>query len=298
MFYISGMNRLVLISLIFFYVQNSTAQNYVPFPDSAAVWVNATLVVNQGFYGSYTCANGEDTLINGTSYTKMEDCITGDYRGAFRDSIGRVHYVPVDSTSEYLMYDFYPSPGDTLLYYQMEFGPELEEYIVQSGDTGTIQVNGEDRKAVTVGIGTWIEGIGSTKGLMMSQFDNVSNYGIWLYCMSANDTIQYGYSVSNGWGSPGQIINLPCDFYLDNEELSLNQFDVYPNPASDKVMFAIPGVVESVELIDASGRSFEPIWSFFNGEFHVSVESIPRGFYTVKVRTDKRELYAKLILTN
>ncbi|MCR9172697.1 MAG: T9SS type A sorting domain-containing protein [bacterium] len=291
--------RTLLIAFVLIFSSFSVqSQNYVPFPDSAAVWVNATLVVNQSFDGDYICANGNDTLINATSYTIFEECISGTYRGAFRDTLGKVYIVPKDSTNEYLLYDFYALPGDTLVFYQEEFGAALEEYVVQPWDTGSVQVNGGHRKTVQVGDGRWIEGIGSDKGLFTSQFGNVSNYAIWLYCMSVQDTVQYGYSVSfGGWAGSQQVINLSCDFYLNQDELAMTKVDVYPNPASELVIFTIPGNVENVELIDQTGRVMRPKWNFSSGQYYISVGELPRGMYIVKI-TEAARVYRTVVVLN
>src|SRR5436190_2222369 len=96
------------------------AQQPLPFPDSAAKWINTVWLV-QPFPPPAThifssaqsyCADGVDTVINALTYTQLHYC-GGAYKGAFRDDAGTVYYVPADSTSEFLLYDFTLQVGET-----------------------------------------------------------------------------------------------------------------------------------------------------------------------------------------
>lgn len=256
-----------------------SAQNFLPFPDSAARWVNVGFYSGQGLTsGSYLCANGEDTVINTISYTRMEDCLSGNYLGAFRDTIGKVFYVPNDSLSELLIYDFSLQAGDTVNYYHLDYLIGGYEAVIQSTDTWL--VNGVNRRVLYLDASTWIEGIGCDRGFLVSHHGNVSSYSPLLYCMSVNDTIQYGYSASNS----GSYVS--CDFFIGLNELEKQSVEVYPNPAKDEFRFMLSGEVDAVLLTNANGESFAMEFNSNNEEYKVSVRGSAAGMYLLRIRSE------------
>ncbi len=284
------MRILSFFFLVFVYSTGVSAQSYLPFPDSAARWVNAGFYSGQGLTsGFYYCADGEDTVINTLSYTRMENCLTGDYLGAFRDTVGKVFYVPKDSLSESLIYDFSLQTGDTVNYYHEDFGFGANQAVIQGTDTWL--VNGVNRRVLYLDASTWIEGIGCDRGFLVSHSYNVSNYSPLLYCMSVNDTIHYGYSASSS-GS-----NVSCDFFIGLNELEKQSVEVFPNPVNYEFYFNLSGQIDAVVLTSLDGKSFVMEYSRNDSEYTVNVQGLAAGTYTLTIRSEEI-LYNSQVIVN
>ena len=209
------------------------AQSYIPFPDSNAVWINADYtLVNQPFYhyvlvGTRNyCTNGEDTLLNATTYTKINHC-EGAYKAALRDDNGKVYIVPKDSVNEFLLYDFTLEVGDTLgtFFYEYSGGwQELSQNDIIINEVDSININNVYHKRITVDNTYWIEGIGCTMGLFSEPYTNVSGYLGELMCMSQNDTTLYP-----------QVAYSSCLLPIGIEESMNNTITLYPNPAATQL---------------------------------------------------------------
>jgi Secretion system C-terminal sorting domain len=225
------MNKIYTILLFLIIGFVGRAQNYVPLPDSGAIWVNTLSLLQGGPQMcvledvTTLCVNGIDTTINANTYTKLDTC-GGGYKGALRNENGKVFYVPKDSIIEFLVYDFTVSVGDTIdsVYFEVYGAPQgyLEQTIITSIDS--ILIFGEYRKRMHDSFGAvqWIEGIGNTLGLLISGV-GISNWCQDLNCMSDNDSILWPFE---GIGT--------CQLDLGIDLINFN-FQVFPNPSSDGI---------------------------------------------------------------
>lgn len=249
------------------YSFDARAQGSFPFPDSAALWVQtySFMVVPPPFPQFEVQAvaniqvNGLDTLIQGTTYSKMTDAVTGAYYGAVRDENGRVWYVPIDSVNAYVMFDFSVSLGDTIrdvIYYQAFpanwGGPYLVDAVVTNVQSDPAWGG---RLVVQTTWGEWIEGIGHRQGLLAEPDINVSGYQLRLECMSHLDTIRFRFIGDPPFEEPGTCA--PMSVGLLGEEGSLATWRSYPNPTTGRltIEFTEPVRGESYcSVYDASGR--------------------------------------------
>ena len=193
------MKKLLLFLLLFSSLQCARAQFYTPLPDSGAVWVNTYTEYVEGpwpFPNSVLvdvdnyCVNGEDTLIGAINYTKVQIC-NGTYVGAIRDNGGQVFFVPKDSLTEFIAYDFTAAIGDTIhdvyMLHPWDFA-DLHDFVIQ--DIDSMLINGDYRTLMYLDFdGYWIEGIGCYQGLFAEPWPNVSIYSVELYCMAHNGVI-------------------------------------------------------------------------------------------------------------
>lgn len=229
---------------------NTHAQGNFPFPDSAALWVQtySFMVVPPPFPQFEVQAvaniqvNGSDTTILGASYSRMTDAVTSVYYGAVRDDGGRVWYVPVDSVSAYLLFDFTVSPGDTVrdvIYYQAFpanwGGPYLVDAVVTSVQSDPAWGG---RLVVETDLGTWIEGIGHQQGLLAESYINVSGYQLRLECMSHMDTVRFRFIGDPPFVEPGTCA--PLSVGMDVLTSSPPQLMLYPNPTPGRFTVEFP----------------------------------------------------------
>lgn len=186
---------LVILLSVIALVATSQEYQYVPFPDSNAVWSEIYLKpwdepTPRWVYNKYALFN-EDTLINGIIYNKLFRThateITrenSEYIAGLReDSTKKVFIKYADSfvpdepyyKKEFMLYNFGIDVGDTLWSWQIEIFP-LSYIVVKKIDT--LQVNNSLRKIISFvrpGWVYWIEGIGNVKGLFFAFGDLPTN---------------------------------------------------------------------------------------------------------------------------
>ena len=262
------MKKLLLLILVLWQLTALNAQTYIPFPDSAVVWVNATYEIGPGnnpwdppyhqlnSVANY-CMSGLDTTINTNFYSKLTVC-EGAYKGGIRDNHnGKVYFIPKDSTQEFLLYDFTLNVGDTVTYYMDAplsnpvYGMLFTDH-VQS--VGTMTANGVTRKTISFGGGiSWIEGIGNTMGLFAETWINVSNYSRELYCMSLDNASLFHY--------PNLLdpsVSGSCSLTLGVNDFKENDFglSVFPNPNTGKFQLKCKDQkLDVIEITDVLGNS-------------------------------------------
>ena len=272
---------------------------YHPFPKSNAVWINArgtynviTFPYHIDYYPEPSdnfCLPGTDTLIGSYNYSKIYRC-GGAYKGALRDdSVARkVYFIPADSASELLIYDFSVQNGDTAFVYDEEgpytdvFTPVQHHYVY----TDSVLINGNYRKRVKFGDapGMWIEGIGGTQGLFREAWANVSNYYTSLDCMSHADTTLY----------PTTSIG-PCSLTegIATTESS-DALKLYPNPTTGTCTIETgQNTGSTVEIKDVLGNTV--LASGIRGSATIDLSGQAPGIYFVAVRNEKQYRVLKLL---
>jgi hypothetical protein len=233
-------------------------QSYEPLPDSAGRWVNTlSHVENQN--GSYYCkfqsattycSNGSDTIIGSKNYFKIREC-QGAYKGAMRNDSGKVFFVPRDSSSESLLYDFTASVGDTIndVLVDRQGSSVFDLYDLPVKGVDSIEVNGDYRKRLHIKDGDWVEGIGNTsKGLFLETWSCACPYCWDLHCMSEKDTTLYPTV------EPGSCA---LDVAIEENKKRETPISIRPNPVKNgPLQVTLPPGADEVryELRDRTGR--------------------------------------------
>lgn len=193
--------RSLTILFVFISFQTSLAQNYIPFPDSNAVWTDYLVNVTCP-QPTHIChvnlfyLNG-DTVIGSYSYNKMYIQSFGHgYHGAIRNDVAarKVYFVDHHTTVDTLLYDFDLEIGDTLTSTYLYNADNFPEGSMIS-DIDSIYSGGIYRKQYHVYNSFWgnlpslIEGIGHTGGLFEGFLypEGMSQ----LMCFRYNDTLYY-----------------------------------------------------------------------------------------------------------
>jgi len=213
---------------------------YHPFPDSNATWNISGLVpwncpFNVDYYETLSILISGDTAIGNYNYHKLNtpyidrSCAQGGlhpqgYVGAFREdtSARKIFFVqPLDS-SENLLYDFTMVVGDTVKGFLSSYWACLPYAQIVNSIDSTL-VGGSYRKRWIIGTGwfKFIEGIGSTAGLLDHVCEIIDGPITSLLCFSQNGIVLYP---SNAW---------MCNVITGIESVkgnAENQISISPNP--------------------------------------------------------------------
>lgn len=302
-------NHFLIVTLAFNI--NYSWSQYVEWPDSSASWVNIhySYVQNFDIWGNswYTleqddivgfCVNGEDTLIGTETYTKVDTCLTGGYKGALRSENRIVYYVPKDSSQEYLIYNFNVLPGDTVNFYYEDFYANYSlqsgQHILQPGSVDSSLFQGKWRKTIDMGGSRWIEGIGNSYGLFLEHWDNVSMYLVELNCMSLNDTVHFiNHDTTYIAGN--------CQYDLGFGKSTFNETEilVFPNPAHDLVnlTFESPNILSNqviLRIFDIQGNQVTIEASQTNEGYTIPLDDLEQGLYFLDIQIEDSHISKKI----
>ena len=297
----------IVIGLLLF-MNNLQAQEYqyVPFPDSGAVWSELYIPSHkedepyQKIYERFAIS-GEDTLINNFTYKKLYfftdsvfDIKNSKYIGGIReDEAKRIYYIgesihwhkPLDfDNEELLLYDFSIGIGDTL--WEEDNTNIFGSLIVQ--DIDTIQIGNLLRKKFIFSFrDEWIEGIGSIRGLLFASIPDVTGTSSVpngdLICFLQNDSALYHNEHYNDC--------FPTNVGVELKKLNLG-IQVYPNPASgNTIRFEWKtGEIETVEIFNLLGEPISLVTVSGRTFVDYSTNKMQPGIYLYKA-TDKNKFY-------
>ena len=191
------------------------AQTYYPFPTKNTIWTEGYYSPYPDTYKTFHCfaLKDGDTTINGKLYHKLyhsNDTIFTEDKlcGGIREDNKKIYYYSIDSLpyqyigiqtgSEVILYDFTLKLGDTIRnnLFRISHPDKLIVFIVDSILIGT-----QYRKTYTFGYpnaskalpwATWVEGIGSLRGLLFATGD-LPTSGVWndVICFRQDYNILY-----------------------------------------------------------------------------------------------------------
>lgn len=278
----------------------SISQEYLPLPETNSKWINTYSILEWNpsphfvisHFVNY-CTPGIDTTINGFSYFIIDTC-DGGYKGALRNENGKVWFLPKNSQTEFLLYDFTAQPGDTIFsVYIEDFGGyyELYDLYVEPFAVDSILINGNYRKRINFDAGYWIEGIGNSQGLFLEPWPNISEYMVDLYCMSANDTTLYPeFSVGE------------CEFPVGIKEMGNNNLllNIYPNPFKIEIFVELKkstweSDLKNIIILNSFGQQINPVFQIENNIIRIEMESFPTGIYFIGITNNENVIGRKLI---
>ena len=253
---------------IFALTQLSSQDQWLSFPLENTSWsTHYYHIGEQVFWMPYhtTTFHFEgDTVINGILYNKLyantDTTDTGnqmlevdEYRGAFHQNSDHVVFIPKGEFDIDTLYDYRLSVGDTMAMISqlpdVECPPWEDCVAIRLVSIDSIAlVDGQLRKRFNFGVfegenslghsHSWIEGVGSTLGLLNDPTDV-----LWLYydtqsahpwrqllCFESNGEILYVGDQFNG------TCNRIRGRVVSNQDLEVAQFNIFPNPCSSTLI--------------------------------------------------------------
>jgi len=287
------MKKLIFLFFLSVALQYSYAQ-YKPLPMQNAEWINYgginLLGCPQCTFVQYKYFTDGDTLINNQSYVKIKKTESPSlndvssyptYTGAIRqDTLNKKIYVILsDSTTENILYDFSLQVGDTVKSVLHTLASDCfgfnSETIVS---IDSIQVNGNYHRVFHFqgsctgpNGGSYIEGIGSDFGLLFpNRMDETESH---LSCLKVNNQTYYPNS------------SAPCELVVSINSLEENnEFDIFPNPASEIITISLPKNSSTMEcyVFDNTGKELKR-FIVVAGENLLDISILKQGSYLVQV---------------
>lgn len=203
------------------------------------------------------------------------------------------------SGSELLLYDYSLGVNDTVTVYSLSFWlwmcyPVAETLKVIQVDS--IYLAGQYRKRLQVdGLWMssfipeyWIEGIGSTFGLM---WPGLSAYIAWdipyprLICFEQDGNLIYhDPDFIQCWAPSG--VSIP-------ENQDDDMIMIYPNPAAEKVKIISPEIIKSYTLYSVSGTLLQE-GNPCTTAFSIDLSSYTQGIYLLSIVTNQGKIVRKI----
>jgi len=252
---------------------------------------------------------GEDSLINGLVYSKIGsyDFISDSdsdicppyavdtlpntgFRYLHEDVDSRKVYL-LDNSQPVLLYDFSLEVGDTFVSDRVTFDYEFKVIEIDEVEL----LNGETRKRWLFDSEEWgtggeyrayIEGIGMETGL----FGDFIQFEWWssLTCVQLEGEHLWEDN-SHGWGT--------CWGLVGENEITTEDIQIYPNPATDFIRISTPTNFEfgKLKIFNAFGQLVFEL-SFTSENAIIDVSAFERGIYFVMIETEEWALKEKLII--
>ena len=229
---------------------------------------------------------GDSVTINELDYVTIVES-TNAIVGYFRQDGSKYYFLRegfVDK-GETLMYDFSLEKGNTFFLFGID-GKETYDLMVASGDeeianeaytrtvveVDSMEIQGNKRKYLLFDKGEkWIEGIGSTEGLLYYDPNNVGVF-LSLSCYKENNELAYTTSPDSECECNSTAI----------ETLPSVEFSISPNPVHSTLYLTLPQGEHTVTIYNAAGspvlkqQAAEP-------QAQIVVNGLAAGVYFVQV---------------
>jgi len=223
-----------------------------------------------------------DSIVASNSYKKVfssEDKLHENikYEGLIREQDKKTYFIPVNSETEYLLYDFSLEKGMTF-----SLSPEIPLLEVKNSDM--VEINGVLKKRLQITyspssfydyiIDTWIEEVGSLHGILSPYRLDIEGVIYTLLCYYRNKELIYknpAYSECY-YDKKEDITSVPT--------ITINDCSLFPNPINDILNIScLNNAISQIEIFDSVGRQ---VYSqTYKGSINVS--SFSKGLYLLKV---------------
>ncbi|MFV0502305.1 MAG: T9SS type A sorting domain-containing protein [Bacteroidales bacterium] len=295
--------KLVLGVVIFLFTFNLNAQNYQYIPlvkPGLQLWTCEHGNWENYYYSFRRYAlTEEDTIIEGETYKKLylftdiefnpltAMCVGGIREDAQKQVFFRGSLVEGVEVNE-MLYNYSLSLGDTfsMMYNTFEVSSiDTIYYINILRKRFTIRKYLDSTSPVAA---IWIEGIGSSEGLLSypkgAISDNWSNTRCYIY----NEELLYSNYLNGAEDCITPLVG------IENISLNDNSITLYPNPTNSEVNISSENIINSIEIFNSLGQRIyqEKINS---NEKVIDISSFTNGVYILGVNTEKGVIRKKII---
>ncbi len=293
------MKKLLFLLFMLVILDNINSQSYFPLLKEGNQWNVLRDYFNPIHYTEIINAD-LDTLVDGRLCKKVvstrdtsTSAIYSNRYLLFEDTIARKIYSLDNQNNLRLYFDFTVQLGDTVTLYS-PFYNSLDTFVVSQ--ISNVDINSSSRKKVTLdycsssfyvqNIDTWIEGIGSLKGLIYGSSPPYVGSQYTLLCVSSTNQIFY------------QNTNFSQCYYtnVDIDEYRKPFLLISPNPVIESIHVKnIPENATNLKVIDIYGSCvYKSI--IINGDMNVSLINLKSGLYILIIFNEKEILSTKSLI--
>jgi hypothetical protein len=286
------MKKIMILLLLFIPI---LAEAYQPILDTNNQW-NIATCISFGGCGTMVISIGSDTTINGNIYQKI--IYNADSAGSLvyspssirEDTASKKVYL-WNGTSEELIYDFSLNLNDTFT--TSSFGCVVTAQVTQVDSVQLL--DGSFRKRIILQgfyFDEWIEGIGSTRGLVCGYVASCSvDFECTLVCFSKQFNLLYQDINFNGC-----FINTTAvdNIYINSRIL------FYPNPISKNSTLHLYLIDDNPTIIKIYNLTQQMVYYNYNAvqsKLDLADLNLTEGIYTLIFTNDNNSISRKLIIT-
>lgn len=287
--------KLLCLFLLLFQLESIKAQPNQFFPIENALWESATIGISGIPMPEYQVLCG-DTTVQNIQYSKLYSLTldslgnetSRSYLGGTRMETDLVFFVEANSSTEYLLYDFSLETSQSISI-QTIFGDTktltaLSNELIDTPD-------GVTRRVIHFDSESWIEGIGSTRGLLTRALDNIADLNTYLNCFKSFN--QLGYSNPNT--QPECLFSFEelCETTsLTNPSFeNLIDFSISPNPVNTEAHIKIFGfqhlLSPKIRIYNLQGQIIEKFGELNEEFFLFSRKRLKAGVYVFELSDGK-----------
>jgi hypothetical protein len=310
--------KLFVHIIALFCANTTTAQSYIPVPDSNAVWMQGSGLYQ--FYGTHPYAVcdgplsfGRDTVINSVTY----HCLYGqqickwlntyssppppgtvvsgtDYypvslRLVFRQDIAqkKVYLYDQSSHKDTLLYDFdnlvvgQPYPATFAVPSALNLSVSSQYTIALGANIHRVWRLGTTSNTPVVEL---IEGVGTSQGFglqVLLPFESMN----YLHCFSKNGSVVYSNPPAT-FGTLSFPSNGSCDVTLSAQEQTTDAAKTFffPNPADQSIRFQSTAPLVAYRMVDVTSREVLSGKFSQGAAFEIDLTRLHPGVYLVTVQ--------------
>lgn len=283
------------LGILLFSASLLPAQQWDPIVSKGKMWVSAESDAIAGPSPAWAISHklriGDTLNFYGTIYNLLEVSHTEQAQQWFsfgllrEDSTGKVWFQTFTCGPERLVYDMGAAAGSTVVITHTTPGTHQVSGSYHIGVVDSVFLAGKLRKRLQVGSGYWIEGIGSTAGLMFSGLEDIAGYNYSLLCyyedsalLHSNDHLNPFYPAC--W----------ADITTGREEPLASQLNIFPNPASNEITLPFPLSKEIIQVFDQQGRNCTSFVKQMNNT-GLDIRLLPAGLYFLQLESQE-EIYS------
>ena len=289
------MKKQFFILLFTILTLNSFSQDSFPLIEENKTW-NVISVIRTGSYPGDTTFSTltyqfyGDTIIESLTYKKLyrsneANPLNWTLDSFMRENDKKVWYKHFSDDNEILMYDYSLEVGDSILDYS-----GTTYLIIDS--TGYETIGQDERKKYYLSSidmpdyyhETWIDGIGSNKGICWAGSVLLVGGWSWFLCLSENGELVY---MNPNYNS--------CYLITEITETELPNINIYPNPSGEKMRidYNRSFSIESIMVTNINGQLIK---TFDSKKSELDISDIPSGLYFLKISFENGSLTKKIII--
>lgn len=262
------MKKILILAFVFLTMLSfGQTSVYRPFPTTYGNWVYQyfdDFGVPTSLYSNYTLFG--DTVISSVTYKKISN---GSYMGALRESSRRIYFIPDTSATEYLLYDFNLTTGDTIF---SPFGGALcsNDTVVLTQIDSALASDGYHRQMRWSPFGSvnWIEGIGSYFYLFAPNDIACLSGNYRLSCMTSDTSFIYPAGSSS------------CVLFVSSQDRQPPGISIAPNPSTGSfiVNFNNAEIIEII-ITDLQGKII--LQQRTTNQTQIKIDNLKSGVYFI-----------------